>query len=114
MVVSMSTDNYIEFLLDRQFLDLELGLRAEERELLEVIAAFAYNGMPLCVRGVMELAVLASPATLHRRLNTLLTAGLIKHVHEGGDMRTKFVMPTLKALEYFERAATAMQKASAR
>ena len=64
----------------------------------------ASNGMPLCVAGAMSLSALASPATLHRRIDDLIAKGYISHKFED-DRRTKFLMPTSKAAAYFKKVA---------
>ena len=68
--------NYFEFLNKKLSVDLKSGLTVDERQLLEFLAMNASNGMPLCVAGAMSLSALASPATLHRRLDDLKVSRL--------------------------------------
>ena len=70
--------------------------------LLEIIALCAVDDKPMTVSEAMALVDLGSPATLHRKLDTLREAGLIDTQHVGSDRRTKFLHPTDKALAHFE------------
>ena len=48
------------------------------KKLLETIAIKSAQGQPMVVTQTMELSDIASPATIHRRIETLKKAGLIK------------------------------------
>ena len=91
--------------------DSELPLMDLEcRRLLEEIAVRQHGDQTMTVTEVMALANIASPATLHRKLDALLELGMIEHHFEGSNRRTKFVVCTPKAITYFERAGRAMQR----
>ena len=91
--------------------DLELpSMDLECRRLLEEIAVRQHEGHTLTVTEAMALASIASPATLHRKLDALLDSGMIEHHFEGDNRRTKYVVCTDKAMKYFERAGRAMQR----
>jgi len=94
--------NYFDFLNKKLSVDLKTGLSIEELQLLEFLMINASNGMPLCVAGAMSLEKFASPATLHRRLDKLIDTGYIRHKFNG-DRRTKFLVPTAKAVNHFEK-----------
>ena len=66
---------------------------------------------PLSVTEAMSLAFVASPATVHRKIDELIAAGLIEHKHEEGDQRTKFLVPTMKALDHYARLGAAIREA---
>ena len=109
----MNTNTYMKFLKARHEIDDELVIAADERELLEVIAVNAYQGKPLTVMGVMGMVHLASPATLHRKMDNLITLKLVALHHEGKNRRTKYVKPTANALDYFDKAGAALAKVAA-
>jgi DNA-binding MarR family transcriptional regulator len=96
--------NYFDFLNKKLSVDFKSGLTVDERQLLEFLAMNASNGMPLCVAGAMSLSSIASPATLHRRIDDLIAKGYISHKFED-DKRTKFLIPTSKANAYFKKVA---------
>ena len=66
---------------------------------------------PLTVTEAMSLAAVASPATIHRKIDELIAAGLIEHKQEGGNQRTKFLVPTMKALDHYAKLGAAIREA---
>jgi DNA-binding MarR family transcriptional regulator len=81
-------------------------------KLLEAVAVAHGKGAALTVTDAMALSAIASPATLHRKLNDLLDAGLIEQVFEGKNRRTKYLVPTASAAKYFEQLGKALVLAS--
>lgn len=59
----------------------------------------------------MSLSSIASPATIHRKLDDLREAGLIEQTFEGNNRRTKYLSPTSLANSYFSSVGEVMQKA---
>lgn len=104
---------YLRFLKDLHALETKSGLPAmdlECRRLLEEIAVRQNANHSMTVTDVMALSHIASPATLHRKLDTLMEAGLIVHHFRDDNRRTKYVACTPAAMTYFERAGRAMQR----
>lgn len=91
----------------------DLGVDLTAKKLLEIIAVSHANGSPLTVTAAMELTGIASPATIHRKLNQLLEADLISQEFEGKNRRTKFLVPTSRADQHFEEIGKFIQSASA-
>lgn len=85
----------------------------EAKRLLEVIAIQHNNNEPLKVMDAMRLDSIASPATIHRKLQQLEKAGLITMVHMGTNRRKKYLIPTPAAQTFFEQASKAMTQAMA-
>jgi DNA-binding MarR family transcriptional regulator len=85
----------------------------DAKKLLEVIAVRHGQGKPLTVTDAMALHTIASPATIHRKLDQLRELGMIDTVFEGKNRRTKFLVPTQQALTYFGKVGEAMQQALA-
>lgn len=81
----------------------------EAKRLLEVIAIRHDQQKPLTVTEAMALNNIASPATLHRKLDQLRDMGMIEHVFEGSNRRTKFMVPTSLAQRYFDQVEKALQ-----
>lgn len=79
--------------------------------LLESIAVAHSNGAALTVTDAMSLNAIASPATIHRKLNDLLKAGLVNQVHVNENRRTKYLYTTSKANAYFANMGSAMVSA---
>jgi len=81
--------------------------------LLEAVAVAYTQGSPLTVTNAMRLTNIASPATLHRKLDALREAGLVAQEFEGKNRRTKYLVPTAQASKYFEQLGKALIFASA-
>ena len=63
------------------------------------------------VTKAMLLSNIASPATVHRKLDELREAGLIEQVFEGKNRRTKYLVPTKEANSYFAKMSKAITNA---
>jgi Fe2+ or Zn2+ uptake regulation protein len=85
----------------------------DAKKLLEVIAVRHAQGKPLTVTDAMALNTIASPATIHRKLDQLRELGMIDTVFEGKNRRTKFLIPTQQAQQYFEKLSQVMEQALA-
>jgi len=83
----------------------------DAKKLLEVIAVHYAQGSSLTVTDAMAMNSIASPATIHRKLDQLRELGMIDTVFEGKNRRTKFLVPTKAANAYFDRMSGAMQSA---
>lgn len=76
--------------------------------LLNEIAIQDFDGIRLNVSQVMTLKKIASPATIHRKLEELRNAGLIDQIFEGSNRRTKYLVPTKLAHAYFVKMSETM------
>ena len=79
--------------------------------LLNEIAVKDFEKQPLTVSQAMELCALGSPANLHRKIYELHEAGMISLEHVGTNRRTKYLMITQAARDYFQIKNDAMLKA---
>ena len=86
-------------------------LDMDAKRLLEVIAVQHSLAKAMTVSDAMGLSHIASPATIHRKLDLLRDIGMIDTVFEGTNRRTKFLVPTEMADAYFNRVSAVMQKA---
>jgi DNA-binding MarR family transcriptional regulator len=80
-------------------------------QLLNEIAVQHFDGKTLTVSQALAFNKIASPATLHRKLDELREAGLIQQVFEGKDRRTKYLVPTKEADAYFAKMSKAITSA---
>jgi DNA-binding MarR family transcriptional regulator len=58
----------------------------------------------------MALDSIASPATIHRKLDQLRELGMIDTVFEGKNRRTKYLVPTKAAHDYFDQVGQVMKQ----
>jgi Fe2+ or Zn2+ uptake regulation protein len=72
------------------------------KRLLEIIALSHAQNQPLTVSEAMALEPIASPGTIHRKLDTLRELGLINQVFQGDNRRTKYLVTTSVADDYFD------------
>ena len=79
--------------------------------LLNEIAVQHLDGKNITVTEAMLLSNIASPATVHRKLDELREAGLIEQVFEGKNRRTKYLVPTKEADSYFAKMSKAITSA---
>jgi DNA-binding MarR family transcriptional regulator len=105
---------YIRFLhLTQALLDgsthLE-GIDETAKHLLNVIAVSYANGKALTVTEAMSMKSVASPATIHRKLDALLELGLVEQTFEGKNRRTKYLVPTKLADKHFSSLGNAMMQ----
>jgi hypothetical protein len=62
---------------------------------------------PLNVTQAMNMKSIGSPAMLYRKINDLLSLELVELVYEGSNRRTKYLIPTSKALVFADEMADA-------
>ena len=85
----------------------------DAKKLLDVIGLRNDQKKPLTVTEAMALDHIASPATIHRKLDQLREIGMIDTVFEGKNRRTKYLVPTKVAADYFANMGKAVQQAIA-
>ena len=79
--------------------------------LLNEIAVQHHEGKNITVTQAMLLSNIASPATVHRKLNKLIEVSLIEQVFEGKNRRTRYLIPTKEAESYFAKMSKAITNA---
>ncbi|MSQ65926.1 MAG: hypothetical protein EXR37_06240 [Limnohabitans sp.] len=83
----------------------------DAKRILEVIAVRHNQGQSITVTDAMALGQIASPATIHRKLDQLRELGMIDTHFEGSNRRTKYLKPTDKAQLYFSTVGALIQQA---
>ena len=86
-------------------------LDASSKQLLDEIALFQHRDKPMTVTELMNLAHIASPATLHRKFTQLLNLGLVDAVFKDRNRRTKYVLLTTDGQAYFKAIEGAFEQA---
>ena len=79
--------------------------------LLNEIAVKNFEEQPLTVTQAMGFNALGSSANLHRKITELLDAGMISLEHVDTNRRTKYLLITQVARDYFQIKNDAMVKA---
>jgi hypothetical protein len=82
----------------------------ESVRLLEIITMAYSEAHPLTVSSAMKLSAIASPASIHRKLEQLRVANLITHQFNDGNRRTKYLAPTPLTLKHYDLLSAEMMK----
>lgn len=101
----MSPKDYLNFVAKRQLVDSSLGVCPLALLLLEVVAIKESEGNRMTVTDAMHLNDMASPATLHRKINDLIELGYISLAYRSGNRRTKYLSLTELSLNHFTALA---------
>ena len=70
------------------------------------------QGNTLTVTDAMALSTVASPATIHRRIEILKKAGLIQVLQTEQNQKVKFLVPTQTSIDYFDKLGKLMASAT--
>ena len=95
-------NQYLNFLNESSEIIVPFDKTAQQL-LEEVAMTYSEGSKPLTVSDVMEMFHIASPATMHRKMNDLLVFGYIALAYEGTNRRTKYLKLTPLATKYFEK-----------
>ena len=116
--VNFSWENDINYYLNfvnlvRALADQEAipDLDASSKQLLDEIALFQLREKAMTVTELMNLAHIASPATLHRKFTQLLDLGLVDAVFKDRNRRTKYVLLTADGQAYYKAIERAFEQA---
>ncbi len=102
----MRSNYYLDFLIQIKKISVSGEAVLNDpicKQVLEEIAVAERIAHPLTVSSVMRLRHVASPATLHRKLDLLVRADLVCASFEGGNKRTKFMVLTDSGHKYFQK-----------
>lgn len=102
-------NNYIRFL--NESVGIPKPQDATSRALFELICLHEGMGHPMKVTQAMQQPQIASPATLHRKLDDLLALGLVVHEFEGKNRRTKYLKMSTAGRLYTTLMSQAMERA---
>jgi DNA-binding MarR family transcriptional regulator len=87
------------------------ALDSDAKRLLEIIAVRHFLGQQTTISDAMGLKSIASPATLHRKIDALRGLSLLETYFEGKNKRTKYLRPTDQADQYFSMLGQLMETA---
>ena len=110
-MVSIPSNDYLRFLHQVHRAQVKGRLTNLEptcARLLDEIAMADTEAAPLTVTGLMGLAHIASPATLHRKMQLLLAEELIDLMVDPDNKRSKFVVLSRKGKRYYTLMSSMM------
>lgn len=103
---------YVRFLHATLMLEAEKKLQdidLMELKLLEMLAVASEAEKPMNVGEAMSADWIASPATLHRKIRSLIDTGYVSSEFFGRNRRTRYLVPTEKANAFFSQMGTSMK-----
>jgi len=83
-----------------------------EERLLNILASFWHAGTKITVLEAMNVSREISSTTVHRRLKTLRSKGLIDLLVDSSDSRIKYVVATDQTEKYFATLGQALVQAT--
>jgi len=88
------------------------SLDSIEEQILNALALQWGRGARVSVMEMLQFSGDASPSTVHRRLKSLKKKGMLALKEDEDDNRTKYILPTPLALDYFEEIGKCMNTAA--
>lgn len=82
-----------------------------EERLLNMLATAWYANQRIPVSEAARMVPDASERTVYRRLKTLESKGLIAFGADANDQRVRYVMPTTRTDQYFDRLGRCLERA---
>ncbi len=110
--ITANRQMYVRFLHATLLLEAEKkfqNIDLMELKLLEMLAVASEAGKPMNVGEAMSAEWVASPATLHRKIRTLIDTGYVSSEFVGKNRRTRYLVPTEKADAFFSEMGTSMK-----
>jgi len=92
---------YLQFAEKRQQIRSKYNVHSRECEILRVIAQNHLLKSSLKVRNLLDMSHIASPATIHKIMKSLIAKDLIKISEDKNDGRVKYLIPTNSAIRVF-------------
>ena len=105
--------NYLNLLQGLFHLEKFPTMTVLSKLILDQIALHEDIGKPLTVREMIRVDQIASPATLHKHLASLRTAGYVIARSEGCDRRTKYLVLSSMGRQYMKTLSKAIVQAAA-
>ncbi len=94
--------NYFDFAKSRDKIHLKYKVSHRECMILRMIASAYHDGHKLTVSDVIQMKSIASPATSHASLKSLIEKKLIENRQCTKDARVKKLIPTEKAIKLYK------------
>lgn len=101
---------YLELLHENAPLDSTTELDRDTQELLNIISLQHHKNRSLTVTDAMRMTTIASPASVHRKLNKLRDEGYIDGFYKGKNRRTQYLRPLTKAEILFDERGKILLK----
>ena len=99
---------FLDFDEKRQFLQNKLTVKDKECKILRLVTRAYFQSNPLKVRMLIDMSSIASPATIHKSMKSLIAKGLIVTKEDKQDARIKYLVPTNRAIKLYSEIGKQM------
>ena len=82
-----------------------------ELDILNAVFRLSHDQQEVLVSDICAIRAIASPATMHNRISSLVKKRYLKHI-EGKDARKRYLALTKNATDYFDAVSDCFLKAS--
>lgn len=99
---------YLNFAHSNEKIHAKYQVELKENQILRMVAKSYLEDVPVRVQDLIDLRIIASPATIHASMKRLISKGMIGVKECKKDGRIKYLYPTAKALKLFGEIAQLM------
>lgn len=92
---------YLEFDESRLKIQLKFDIQNNECRILRVVSRAFLEKTPLKVRTLLDMSMIASPATIHKGMKSLISKDLISVKEDKADARVKYLVPTARTIKLY-------------
>jgi len=100
---------YLQFAEVREKIQATYDLSPNECKILRVITRAHLQNSSLRVQSLLIMNHVASPATIHKTIKSLISKGLLKINHSDTDARIKLLSPTSRAVKLWDELGKKMK-----
>jgi DNA-binding MarR family transcriptional regulator len=100
---------YLQFADVGEKIQASYNLSSKECKILRVITRAHLQNSSLRVQSLLSMSDIASPATIHKAIKSLVSKGLLKINHSDTDARIKLLSPTSRALKLYDELGRRMK-----
>ena len=99
---------YLNFAHSNEKIHAKYKVELKESQILRMVAKAYLENVPIRVQDLIDLRIIASPATIHASMKRLISKGMIGVKECKKDGRVKYLYPTTKSLKLYCEIAQLM------
>jgi DNA-binding MarR family transcriptional regulator len=99
---------FLDFANEKEKIHAKYGIDEKKCKILRVVTQAHLENIPIKVRDLIDMSQIASPATIHKAMKSLIVQKLLKLNEDSSDKRIKYLVPTPLALKMYKEVAKQM------
>lgn len=107
-IMSTLALKFLDFALRKEQIESKYKINAGQCKVLSVATRAHLVGSPLKVRDLLNMQSIASPATIHKVMKSLIDLKLLRAVPDRDDARIRHLAPTPAALRLYQEIGSQM------